>query len=187
MPVFGWLAPIWGLRMRLNLPTFLTALDVIGVTKGRPRWTVYFRNGARFTQLYANRTNIGYQAPIPHYFFANVDEDPILEIQGEIGAKYGFGEVGMQKYAKALCETYGVENSAQRKTVLRHPPRRNESTEGKRLVEIKQGSGALVGHSSSSALEPVTIDEATEIVAEIRGRSETIIAYPPNTRYFCFQ
>ena len=173
--------------MRLNLPTFLSASDVIGVTKGRPRWTVYFRNGARFTQMYANPNNLGYHPPMPHYFFANVDEDTILEIQERIGDEYGFTEIGMQKYAEALCETFGVENSAQKKTVLRQPPNRNEGTEGKRLVEIKQGSGVLMGHSSSSALEPVTLEEAKDVVAEIRSRSETIIAYPENTRYFCFQ
>lgn len=173
--------------MRLSLPTFLTASDVIGVTKGRPRWTVYFRNGARFTQIYSDQNNLGYHAPKPHYFFANVDEETILEIQDRIAEEYGFTELGMQKYAEALCETFGVENSTQRKTVKRQPPRPNESTEGKRLVEVMQGSGTLMGHSSSSALEPVTIAEAKEVVAEIRGRSQTVIPYPENARYFCFQ
>lgn len=173
--------------MRLSLPTFLTYSDVIGVTKGRARWTVYFANGARFTQIYSNPNNLGYHSPRPHYFFANVDEDTILAIQDRIGDEYGYDEVGAQKYAEALCETFGAENSARRRTVKRRAPRPGESTEDKRLVEVMQGSGTLVGHSSSSALEPVTIAEAKDVVAEIRGRSQTIIQYPENTRYFCFE
>ena len=173
--------------MRLNLPTFLNALDVIGVTKGRARWTVYFRNGARFTQIYRDPANLGYHPPIPHYFFENVDEEPIRELQGQIYEQYGGGPAGGAAYAAALCATYGVENSAQRKTILRRPPKRNEPTEGKLLVEVKQGSGTLVGHNSSGPLEPVTFAEATQVIAEIRGRSETIIPYPDDVRYHCFE
>lgn len=161
--------------MRLDLPTFLTPLDVIGVTKARPRWTVYFKNGARFTQSYHRENNLGYHPPSAHYFFGNVDEQPILEAQDEINEAFGSGQAGRQAYAYFICNTYGGENLTNKKTVKRKPPSPSESTAGKRLVEVKNEGGKIVGHSSGSALEPVTYREAKQVLKEIRDRSTTIV------------
>lgn len=160
--------------MRLDLPTFLTALDIIGVTKARSRWTVYFRNGARFTQSYHRANNLGYHPPAPHFFFGNVDEEPLLEAQAEIGAVLE-GPAAYEAYAYFLSDNFGSENVKSGKTVKRLPPKPSETKAGKRLVEVKKVGGEIVAHSSGSALESVGYDEAKAVVREIRGRSTEIV------------
>lgn len=160
--------------MRLDLPTFLTALDVIGVTKARSRWTVYFRNGARFTQSYSRADNLGYHPPSSHYFFGNVDEGPLLEAQNEISA-FLSGQAAYEAYAFFLCNTYGGDNEKNGKTVKRLRPKPSETTAGKRLVEVKRVGGETIGHSSGSALELVSYDEAKTVISEIRSHSTKIV------------
>ena len=160
--------------MRLDLPTFIDSLAVVGVTKGSPRWTVYFRNGARFTQMYRSPDNLGYHPPEPHFFFGNVDETPITDKQKELEKKYPEnGAAMMLEYSEFLC-SYAKGNILLNKKVRPTVPKQNELTSHKRLLEVKGSQSKLIGHNSRAALEPLTIVEARQLIAEIRGRSSNI-------------
>lgn len=159
--------------MRLDLPSFINHLDVIGVTKGSPRWTVYFKQGGRFTQMHRSRDNIGYHAPEPHFFFGNVDEAPIVAKQQELAGKHDDDDAMYAEYAEFLC-SYGADNIRLNKTVKPTPPRPNEPVVGKRLLEVKGKRSDPSGHNSRSALAHVSIDEAKQLLADIRSRSTTI-------------
>lgn len=160
--------------MPTDLPSHFTTLDVIGVTKGSPRWTVYFSNGSRFTQMYRTPDNLGYHAPEPHFFFGNVDEGPIVAKQDELGTRFPDGGPAMYAAYSAFLCSYAADNIRNNRQVKPTRPTRGESADGKRLLEVKGTAANPIGHNSRAALEAVTIDEAAKLLAEIRGRTSEV-------------
>jgi hypothetical protein len=124
--------------------------------------------------MYRSPDNLGYHPPEPHFFFGNVDEKPITDKQDELLTKYPENrEAMMLEYSEFLC-SYAEDNIRQDKKVRPTVPNQNELTSNKRLLEVKGSQSNPIGHNSRAALEPLTIVEARQVIAKIRGRSSSI-------------
>ena len=55
-----------------TIPKRYTARSIVGITSGRELPTIYFNDGAHFTQCHGKGWNIGYHKPTRHLFFGNV-------------------------------------------------------------------------------------------------------------------
>lgn len=167
-----------------TLPSNLTAVHVIGVTpadhhlltgqaipgfhpadrvghpqqsftaRGKIRPTIYFANGARFTQSHKKKNNIGYHPPKgKHLFFGNVDQQDFRRARTN-------NRLLRQKLASYV--------EATKQPCSPMPPPLDEPFLGRMLLEIYDGSY----HPSRSALVAVSYQQAVELVRSLRARSE---------------
>lgn len=179
-----------------TLPSNLTATHVIGVTpadhhalagtaipgfhpadlaghpeqsfteRGKIRPTVYFANGARFTQSHKNFDNIGYHPPRgQHKFFGNVDRDEFRRARKD-----------RRTLARKL-QSYiaGIEQPCHPM-----PPPMGEPFQGRMLLEIYEGAI----HPSRSAIVAVTYQQAAELIRSLRARSEEKLKFAATQEWY---
>ncbi len=127
------------------LPGNYNAGQIIGVTRGSSRPTLYFDDGSRFTQRHGHQDNIGFHKPpaYGHLFFGNLPE------QKARGIRYG-GEEDVTKFI--------MGNKSGPWPPYKAP---KMPKDGLRLLEVKrtiQGKG-YKRHLSRQALQPISKDE----------------------------
>lgn len=154
---------------RLDLPSNYSAVHVVGVTRGanKIRPTVYFATGSHFTQSHKSKSNIGYHPPPGnHLFFGNVSASELDEIRASARAKNGNKEPRRRAlaYYEGLLAKY-TDGTGRACQVL--PPPLTQKRGGLVLLEVT--TDWL--HRSRSALEPVSYQEAVQLVRNIRGRT----------------
>lgn len=142
---------------QIALPKEYTAANVIGVTKGSPRWTVYFDDFGRYTQMHPKEDNIGYHLPpMKELFAANITD-----------AEKKFLKASVAKM-KTTKEKFALINAFAEAWEGR------DVKEGMKLFELKlrsdDGKVKMQMHPSRSALVEVSKVEATQLVADIRRR-----------------
>ncbi|MEM9633377.1 MAG: hypothetical protein AAGA50_18750 [Pseudomonadota bacterium] len=154
---------------RLDLPSNYNAVHVVGVTRGanKIRPTVYFATGSHFTQSHKSANNIGYHPPPGHHlFFGNVSASELDQIRANARAGNGVKEPRRRAiaYYQGLLAKF-TDGTGQACQVL--PPPLTQKRNGLVLLEVT--TDWL--HRSRSALEPVSYQEAVQIVRNIRGRT----------------
>ncbi|MEM9224633.1 MAG: hypothetical protein AAGB11_19855 [Pseudomonadota bacterium] len=179
-------------RDKLKLPTSYTADSVLGVTKARERWTIYFNDGARFTQCHSDPSNLGFKDPEPHHFFENVPDWVLDELWSEAATKTGLregqipGAETRDAYFDLICDLPEIKSNIQSGKIV--PPTRpspKDDEDPHTLIEVKQAEGGVSVHPSGDALEPIRKDDAQRLLDEVRSRSTQTV---PNkeTGNWCF-
>jgi hypothetical protein len=140
-----------------NLPSDYGVNDIIGVTKGSDRPTVYFKDGGRFTQKHGKSNNIGFHKPPAegYLFFGNVDRALAKKVRA-----------GADQAVQEFLRNHPGED---RPSAPAQAPSENAC-----LLEIKKDSSRSRGyrrHVSRSALDPIGEQERQDVFRAVRYRS----------------
>jgi len=170
-----------------KLPSSYTAVQIVGITEGgglRP--SVYFSDGAHFTQSHKTKTNIGHH-PAPangHTFFGNVDSADLDAAWDQIcqNPQYSTNSAREAAFSGHLTSYAGQGNQ----NPVVQKAQGGVTTAGKVLVEVMEGVRGTVTHESRSPLKRVTIVEASALLLEIRSRGEEIAGPDPVRKEYYF-
>jgi len=173
-----------------KLPSQYSAKNVIGATWATNKPTVYFDDGARFTQQHRYKWNLGFKPPTPHYFFGNYDAkaiDAIYDVAEEL-ARAGRVEEAKAHYRKEVAKLEGIKGNIESgKTVRPTRPGPAEDPDEMVLIEVVETAEGVDVHKSRGALEPVSQELAQVLIDDIRrARSETMDA-PDAPGDFCYK
>ncbi len=171
------------------IPNRYTYNDIVGVTRGRQLPTVYFSDGAHFTQCHNDPNNIGYHPPCTHLFFGNV-QNAVLDAAWQqaavnlnnTGEDWDLEDRYGEFYALVAAQL-NVNLNAVGPVPLIAPqgPQANV-----KLFEITRQNGQIYYHESGSFIQAVNgIVKRQTLLLELRQKTSNrqLIAGTPNYQF----